>query len=91
MNGDPRWLVWSIEHDSWWRPGGRGYTKLKREAGRFTLEDAVANVHSGFTQSDVPEEAIFPDFPVIENSREQAGETPAVKPFDPRAGRMSDS
>jgi hypothetical protein len=39
MNDEPRYLVWSIEHDMWWRPGRMGYTPMIEEAGRYSLEE----------------------------------------------------
>ena len=33
-------LIWSIEHDAWWRPGWQGYTRRLDEAGRYTREAA---------------------------------------------------
>ena len=34
---DPQipWLIWSNEHGKWWRSGGRGYTSVIGEAGRY--------------------------------------------------------
>jgi hypothetical protein len=34
------WVVWSFEHDGWWRPGGWGYTPHLAEAGHYTEADA---------------------------------------------------
>ena len=36
-----RYLIWSNEHQAWWRAGGTGYTKHLREAGRYTQADAL--------------------------------------------------
>jgi hypothetical protein len=33
------YLVWSIEHDAWWRPGWMGYTIALAEAGRYSREE----------------------------------------------------
>ena len=33
-------VIWSIEHTAWWRPGEMGYTHALREAGRYTRKDA---------------------------------------------------
>jgi hypothetical protein len=35
------WLIWSNEHDAWWKPDSRGYTKLARDAGRYCFDDAL--------------------------------------------------
>ncbi|MFP1683387.1 hypothetical protein ACLD0W_12815 [Alloalcanivorax sp. C16-1] len=34
------WLVWSNEHNAWWRPNARGYTLETTEAGRYTFDEA---------------------------------------------------
>lgn len=33
---EPAFLVWSHEHEAWWKPGRWGYTGRRAEAGRFT-------------------------------------------------------
>jgi hypothetical protein len=39
MNEHALYLVWSIEHDMWWRPDWQGYTPMIEEAGRYSLEE----------------------------------------------------
>lgn len=34
------WVIWSNEHQAWWRPNGRGYTLDWKEAGLYTTEEA---------------------------------------------------
>jgi hypothetical protein len=34
------YLIWSYEHNAWWKPNQRGYTKNIAEAGRYTLAEA---------------------------------------------------
>jgi hypothetical protein len=34
------WLIWSNEHNAWWRPNAYGYTENIEEAGRYILSDA---------------------------------------------------
>lgn len=34
------YLVWSIEHDAWWRPGWQGYTRVIGEAGVYSRHEA---------------------------------------------------
>lgn len=39
-----RYLVWSNEHQMWWRPAERGYTDSIEEAGRYPYGQAAAIV-----------------------------------------------
>jgi hypothetical protein len=48
------WLVWSYEHDAWWKPGRFGYTTDLEKAGRYRYNEALeicdnANRHAKFT------------------------------------------
>lgn len=40
------YLVWSNEHQMWWRPGRSGYTPFIEEAGRYSHDDAARIVSS---------------------------------------------
>lgn len=40
MSAD-KYLVWSNEHQMWWRPGHRGYTRTIEEAGRYSHTEAT--------------------------------------------------
>lgn len=40
MTDAPLFLIWSIEHDAWWRPQSLGYTRTLSEAGRYTRHEA---------------------------------------------------
>lgn len=42
MSFYPTFLIWSFRHKAWWRAEGKGYTTKKAEAGRYTLEQAMA-------------------------------------------------
>jgi len=35
-----KYLIWSIEHDAWWAPQERGYTRALTEAGIYDAADA---------------------------------------------------
>jgi len=35
------WLIWSHEHDAWWRAARWGYTRNWHEAGRYDILEAV--------------------------------------------------
>ena len=39
-NNSRAYLIWSIEHDAWWRPGRMGYTRELAEAGRYDHDEA---------------------------------------------------
>lgn len=57
------YLVWSIEHNAWWRPASQGYTPSREEAGRYTFDQAVAIVTSANAFLDErPNEAMCPDW-----------------------------
>jgi hypothetical protein len=57
------WLVWSIEHNAWWKPNGNGYTRDRAEAGRFTfLEAATICEESNKRNLSDPDEAMCPEW-----------------------------
>lgn len=33
-------VIWSYEHNGWWKPDSWGYTNDLRRAGRYTLDEA---------------------------------------------------
>ena len=35
-----KWLIWSFEHDGWWRANSQGYTKQQDLAGQYEFEEA---------------------------------------------------
>ncbi len=35
-----KWVIWSVEHDAWWRAGHSGYTQLYSVAGVYSFEEA---------------------------------------------------
>lgn len=41
-----KWLIWSIEHDAWWKPDHNGYTVHRKRAGKYSYEEAIKIVHS---------------------------------------------
>lgn len=42
-----KYLVWSNEHQRWWRPNSMGYTPYLKEAGRYTEQEAIKCALSG--------------------------------------------
>ncbi len=54
------WLIWSIEHNAWWKPNENGYTQERDEAGKYTFGQAcsivkIANINS----NNAPNEAMI--------------------------------
>ena len=35
------YLIWSMEHRAWWKPGGWGYTTVTHKAGRYQPQEAI--------------------------------------------------
>lgn len=35
-----RYVIWSFEHDGWWKPGRWGYTPYLQHAGRYVKAEA---------------------------------------------------
>ena len=57
------WVIWSHEHNAWWRPGHAGYTRLFREAGRYPYDEArsiCARANAQCGANNVPEETMLP-------------------------------
>ena len=61
------WLIWSYEHDAWWKPNSMGYTRKYLEAGRYSEKEAEkickqADIGRRLLSSVMP-----PEIMVIEN------------------------
>lgn len=41
MKKEKLYLIWSIEHDAWWKAGWNGYTQDIREAGAYKEAEAL--------------------------------------------------
>lgn len=42
-----RYVIWSNNHQAWWRPASRGYTRWLEEAGCYDEAEAIAICDSG--------------------------------------------
>lgn len=52
-------LIWSIEHGSWWRSNHEGYTSDVKEAGKYSFDEAIDIVNNPHTvKPGIPNEAI---------------------------------
>ena len=59
---DSRWFIWSNEHRAWCKAGHHGYTEDKKEAGKYTLQEAcniVRQANYYLDDSKRPNEAMI--------------------------------
>ncbi len=54
-------LIWSNEHEAWWRPNSAGYTTFLERAGRYTKDEALricrsAGHRAGSRKRHIPSE-----------------------------------
>jgi hypothetical protein len=57
------WLIWSIEHNAWWKPDARWYTTHRDQAGRHDTKLALKYVweaNKGRRADRPPDEALVP-------------------------------
>lgn len=58
---DRVWLVWSNQHKAWWNPNSCGYTMEVKEAGRYTLAEAIDKCEMRSKRKDlIPPEVAVP-------------------------------
>lgn len=58
-------LIWSNEHRGWWAPNSQGYCRHRKDAGRYSFEEACAIVNDANYSPecrDRPNEAMMPDY-----------------------------
>lgn len=85
------WLIWSNEHNAYWRANELGYTPNLYEAGNYTLEKAIAICSKANYRPDIPpNECIVPSPSLLVKLAKEArsyererrhltGETPQMK------------
>ncbi len=52
------WLIWSNEHQMWWKSDRAGYTADMMCAGRYDLDAALAETHTRKTSAGLPGEVV---------------------------------
>lgn len=59
-----KWLIYSEEHGGWWKPASNGYCRSRKEAGRYTFEEAKEIVEGAnkFLSGEYPNETMCPDW-----------------------------
>lgn len=55
-----RYVIWSFEHDRWWKPGRMGYTLTLADAGVYSLAEAEVIVREANAYVKTPDEWLFP-------------------------------
>jgi hypothetical protein len=50
------YLIWSFEHDSWWKPCRHGYTEDVMQAGLYSKEDAEQICEHANSYEEINEE-----------------------------------
>lgn len=57
------WIIWSHEHQAWWKAGRNGYSEFRKDAGIFTLDEALEICRNANCWiKDRPEETMLPAF-----------------------------
>lgn len=62
-DAETKFVIYSREHNAWWRAGGAGYTRFPAEAGLYTLEEAfrIVNDANEFLDPEAgPNEFAYP-------------------------------
>ena len=81
----PLYLIWSNEHDAWWRPESCGYTTFIESAGRYSK--AEAEDICSFARSPVSNQVVPPEVMVEESvALRTTVSDPDVVGFDKRTG-----
>lgn len=55
------YLIWSLEHNGWWKPNRGGYTDRRDSAGQYEFDEAMEIVlDANIAENNVPNESIVP-------------------------------
>lgn len=58
---NPKWLIWSTEHNAWWAPNENGYRIHRKDAGRYDYGVAREIVKEANVGQDTPNESMVLD------------------------------
>lgn len=72
--GDPeKYLIWSNEHQAWWRPNSQGYTVHLEAAGRYDSGEAIeiaSTGRDGWFEGEPPPEIAISESDVLAHKRQ---------------------
>lgn len=70
-----KWLIWSFEHQAWWKSSGWGYTRDISKARQYEYDQAVdiVTISNNCHASELPQEAMVP-VPAIEHALKDIAE-----------------
>lgn len=81
----PLYLIWSNEHNAWWRPESCGYTTFIESAGRYSKDEAEDICSSA--RSPVSDQIVPPEIMIEESvALRQMGSDPDVEAFEKMIG-----
>lgn len=76
------YLIWSNEHQLWWRPGSAGYTSNVEEAGRYPRDEALdiaSGARDGWRYGEAPPEIAIAESDVLAHRRQPARRAPEMR------------
>ena len=65
---EQEYLIWSFEHDGWWKPEWKGYTEKLSQAGVYSYAEALKiclNANKYQKENKFPNEAMVPIQPEV--------------------------
>lgn len=69
------YLIWSNEHQLWWRANSMGYTSSVDEAGRYERDEAISiasDSRDGWFYGEAPAEIAISEADVLAHKRQPA-------------------
>ena len=66
-------LIWSNEHQAWWRSDSCGYTMDVAQAGRYERDEALSiasGARDGWIEGEAPPEIAISEYDVLAHKRQ---------------------